>query len=222
MAETFTSSDIARHKITCGTAHSLQGDQRDVVVLSTVIDADFNPMSLRFLEDPNVFNVAITRAAERLVCVTSVKPDQLPSGEQRYFKKFLLHAEATPDFEALLDTFDSRFEEDIAGRLRDRGYRVISHYPSCGYKIDLVVSSGMSQWPSSATATRVIFVPMAVTRPTTSNAMSSCEGPAGQSIASPCQHGVPTPTATLRPSPIFSTTSHHDRSGLHQHSPRPT
>jgi hypothetical protein len=142
VSERFSPNEIARHQITCGTAHSLQGDERDVVVFSTVIDGNFNPTSLRFLEDPNVFNVAITRAASRLVCVTSVKPDQLPSGEARYLKKFLLHAENVSDPGTLPDTFDSRFEADVALALRDRGYRVISHYPSCGYSIDLVLSDG--------------------------------------------------------------------------------
>lgn len=142
VSERFSPTEIARHQITCGTAHSLQGDERDVVVFSTVIDGNFNPTSLRFLEDPNVFNVAITRATSRLVCVTSVKPDQLPSGSARYLKKFLLHAEDVADPEAQPDSFDSKFEADVATALRDRGYRVISHYPSCGYSIDLVASDG--------------------------------------------------------------------------------
>lgn len=142
VAERFEPAEIVRHQITCGTAHSLQGDERDIVILSTVIDGDFNPNSLRFLEDPNVFNVAITRAAERVIAVTSVKPDQLPAGEQRYLRKFLLHAERPADPDSLPDTFRSRFEADVAERLRERGYRVISNYPSCGYEIDLVVSNG--------------------------------------------------------------------------------
>ena len=141
VAETFTPEQVTRHKIVCGTAHSLQGDERDIVVLSTVIDRDYNPNSLRFLEDPNLFNVAITRAAERLDLVTSVRLSDLPAGDRHYLSKFLRHAETVVDPERNADLFRSDFERDVCAALRDRGLRVLTNYPSCGYEIDLVVSN---------------------------------------------------------------------------------
>ena len=78
-----------RHSIVIGTAHSLQGDEKDVVVLSTSIDPNSHTASLRFLESPNLFNVAITRARSKLVIVTSVLPEQLPQG---LLREYLVHA----------------------------------------------------------------------------------------------------------------------------------
>jgi hypothetical protein len=142
VAERFTATEIDRHQIVTGTAHSLQGDERDVVVLSTVIDSSFHGGSLRFLEDPNLLNVAITRARERLVAVTSVTANQLPAGDTHYLRGFLEHAAAPFDPGEQPDQFDSDFERQVAEALRARGLRVISQYPSCGYSIDLVVTDG--------------------------------------------------------------------------------
>jgi very-short-patch-repair endonuclease len=140
----FTPEQITRHEIVCGTAHSLQGDERDIVVLSTVIDANYNPNSLRFLEDPNLFNVAITRAAEQLIVVTSVTITDLPSGAEHYLSKFLRHAETVTDPETRTDVFRSEFEREVCDALRARGHRVTTNYPSCGYEIDLVATDGTS------------------------------------------------------------------------------
>jgi hypothetical protein len=98
--------------------------------------------SLRFLEDPNLLNVAITRARERLVAVTSVTANQLPAGDTHYLRGFLEHAAAPFDPGEQPDRFDSDFERQVAEALRARGLRVISQYPSCGYSIDLVVTDG--------------------------------------------------------------------------------
>lgn len=137
--QTFTQGEIERHDIVGGTAHSLQGDERDVVILSTVIDPDFHHASLRFLEDPNLFNVAITRAKRRLIVLTSVRPSDIPAG---LLQSFLLHAETRGVADDVPDQFDSNFEREVAEALRVAGYRVISQYPSAGYSIDLVATNG--------------------------------------------------------------------------------
>jgi superfamily I DNA/RNA helicase/very-short-patch-repair endonuclease len=145
VAAAFTSEQIARHHIVTGTAHTLQGDQRDVVVISTVIDPDFHHATLRFIENPNLFNVAVTRARKRLVMVTSVTPAHLPAGEGHLLAKFFQHAANPLDPEARPDAFRSNFERQVADALRARGVKVIAAYPSCGYEIDLVaVADGRS------------------------------------------------------------------------------
>lgn len=145
VAVAFTPEQIARHRIVTGTAHTLQGDQRDVVVFSTVIDPDYHHATLRFIENPNLFNVAVTRARKRLVLVTSVTPAQIPAGETNLLSKFFQHAANPLDPEARPDAFRSDFERQVAEALRARGAKVIAAYPSCGYEIDLVaVADGRS------------------------------------------------------------------------------
>jgi very-short-patch-repair endonuclease len=145
VAAAFTSEQISRHRIVTGTAHTLQGDQRDVVVFSTVIDPDHHHATLSFIENPNLFNVAVTRARKRLVMVTSVTAAQLPAGEKNLLAKFFHHAANPLDPEAHADAFRSDFERQVAETLRARGVKVIAAYPSCGYEIDLVaVADGRS------------------------------------------------------------------------------
>lgn len=50
------------HKLLVGTAHSFQGEERDIMLLSWVIDDQSHSGCLRFLEKPDVFNVTVTRA----------------------------------------------------------------------------------------------------------------------------------------------------------------
>ncbi len=75
-----TGAEVRDHELVVGTAHGLQGDEKDVVVLATSVDPAAQAASLRFLQNPNVWNVAITRARHRLHVVTSVGPDTLPPG----------------------------------------------------------------------------------------------------------------------------------------------
>lgn len=53
---------LDRHRLLVGTAHSFQGEERDVIFLSLVLDDESPAMSFRFLEKEDVFNVSITRA----------------------------------------------------------------------------------------------------------------------------------------------------------------
>lgn len=50
------------HDILVGTAHSFQGEERDIMFLSFALDDESPPASFRFLDKEDIFNVAITRA----------------------------------------------------------------------------------------------------------------------------------------------------------------
>ena len=51
------------------TAHRFQGDERDIIYFSPVIDRSMSARDVRFAADPNLVNVALTRARRRLVIV---------------------------------------------------------------------------------------------------------------------------------------------------------
>lgn len=53
---------IKKHKIEIGTAHTFQGDERDIILMSWAFANNSYPQSITFLQKPNLFNVAITRA----------------------------------------------------------------------------------------------------------------------------------------------------------------
>jgi len=62
--------------ITVGTAHTYQGDERKIMILSLVVGADMPASTIRWLHNPlssskNLLNVALTRARSRLYIVGS-------------------------------------------------------------------------------------------------------------------------------------------------------
>lgn len=62
----FTMEEIEKHKIVVGTAHSFQGEERDVMLVSWTV-ADNSPFqSFTFINNPNLFNVSITRANKQI------------------------------------------------------------------------------------------------------------------------------------------------------------
>ena len=135
IVRTLSGKVIERHGVVVGMAHSLQGDEKDIVLLSTSIDRDSHPASLRFLENPNVFNVAITRARRSLVVVTSVPHDELPPG---LLSDYLLHAAQTLEPHRPGEQFDNDFEESLAKELAKQNVSLWPNFESAGVRIDLV------------------------------------------------------------------------------------
>jgi hypothetical protein len=130
-------ADIDKHAIVVGTAHSLQGDEKDIVVFTTSIDAQCHTASLRFLENPNLFNVAVTRARKTLVVVTSVTINDLPAGLLRDFFQYTQRALQPRPTNV---QFDNEFVKRMVTELRKQHLDVWPHYRSAGVSIDAVVS----------------------------------------------------------------------------------
>ena len=140
--EAFTSDVILRHGMTVGTAHSLQGDEKDVVIMTTSIDKDSHRGSLQFLETPNLFNVAITRARKLLVLVTSVKAAELPKG---LLKDFLVYA-----LNPAQDVFEDAkrrtpFERGLAEQLKKSGLQIWADFDATGTRVPLIAGSNDSR-----------------------------------------------------------------------------
>lgn len=68
----FAVERIERLGLRVGTVHAIQGGEAETVVASFAVTADDPPARLRFLADPHLFNVLVTRARRRLVVVTSL------------------------------------------------------------------------------------------------------------------------------------------------------
>ena len=122
-----------------GTAHALQGDEKDIVIFTTSIDPDSHPASLRFLENPNLFNVAITRARKQQYVVTSVHAHQLPAGLLRDY----LHYSSDlwqPDFG--VSEGQSEFEKQVIQQLQQQQMATWPGFEAAGVRIHIVVSDG--------------------------------------------------------------------------------
>lgn len=70
---------INEHRILVGTPYSFQGNERDIMILSWTIDDSSHHSALRYLNNPQVFNVAITRAKRKMINLISFSQHLLPA-----------------------------------------------------------------------------------------------------------------------------------------------
>ncbi len=132
---------MQRHAILCSNSAGFQGNERDIVFLSMVADRS-RRNTLTMLRYEQRFNVAASRARDRLVLVRSVERQDLASADLK--ARLIAHFEnpmpaRTEPVEDLAALCDSDFERDILGRLVALGYRVVPQVGSEGFRIDLVV-----------------------------------------------------------------------------------
>ena len=145
LLEDLTPEEMARHRLVVGTAHSLQGDEKDIVLLSASVDPNAHFASLRFLQSPNLLNVALTRARQRLEVVSSVDPGQLPTGLWRRFLEELSRDAPTAQPEAVLGSTDSDLHHALRDRSLEQGWTCTPHFEAAGELVDLAVEIGPSQ-----------------------------------------------------------------------------
>jgi very-short-patch-repair endonuclease len=132
---------MQRHAILCGDSATFQGTERDVIFLSMVADPA-NRTALTTLRYEQRFNVAVSRARDRVVLVRSVRRKDLNPSDLK--ARLIAHFEepmqlATDVTSQGLDACESRFERDVMQRLVDRGYHVQPQVGPFGFRMDLVV-----------------------------------------------------------------------------------
>ncbi len=132
---------------------NVQGDERDVIFFSVGYGYDQNgQMAMNFgpLNKPGGerrLNVAVTRAREKVVIVSSIKAADIDSEAKaqgvQTLRNYLQYAEKGPE---ILDTphkktgvYESPLDEDIASEIQKLGYEVVSQVGCSGYKIDIGV-----------------------------------------------------------------------------------
>ncbi|MFY1672235.1 AAA domain-containing protein [Plantactinospora sp. WMMB334] len=86
----FPVTEIERLGLRVGTVHSFQGSEAETVVVSLAVTDPVPAGRLRFITDPNLFNVMVTRARRRMVVLTS-QPE--PNG---LIGDYLRHAGSPP------------------------------------------------------------------------------------------------------------------------------
>ncbi|WCO66365.1 ATP-binding protein [Iamia majanohamensis] len=130
----WSAEDIARARLRVGTVHAFQGDERDLMVLSLGVGADGE--GLRFLEDPNLFNVLVTRARRRQVVVTSCAAPR--AGLLHDYLRWAAGPPPSPADEPGRPT-SAPWAGAVAAALRAGGVPVVEAYPVGREVVDLCV-----------------------------------------------------------------------------------
>ena len=133
----FSLQEIQDMDLRIGTVHGFQGSERDTMIVSLAVDSAA-PSALRFIQDPHLFNVMVTRAKNRMHMITSIKREDLPSG---LLRSYIDHSDGytrSVDSGHTKRVWASTLEEMIAVS----GCRVLSDYVTGDHVIDLVVGEG--------------------------------------------------------------------------------
>lgn len=134
-------AELHRRKFLCGDARTFQGSERHIMFLSLVVDsANCKAVSGNMFDQR--FNVAASRAQDRMYLVRSVQPSDLSekdlrSGLLAHFDNPLVVDKA--EAEVLIDRCESGFEKQVYSELVSRGYRVTPQVKTGAYRIDMVV-----------------------------------------------------------------------------------
>jgi hypothetical protein len=135
LVDAFPPAEIRRLGLRVGTVHTFQGNERDVVVMSLALAETDGARSRRFVEDPNLFNVLVTRARQHAIVVTSLDQPQGLIGD------YLRHADHPPG-PAGEGTAASPWVAALAEELARNGLHARPGYPVGGWLVDLCVGDG--------------------------------------------------------------------------------
>lgn len=137
----FALETIERHRLRVGTVHSFQGSERSHVVISLGLGPSDGP-ALRFVEDPALFNVMVTRARTKVVVVTALNPEQTMRTGSGLVAQYFRHEQEAPlarQPRVHASGWTDRLASELA-KLSDE--RVITDYEVAGDAIDIVLGEG--------------------------------------------------------------------------------
>lgn len=143
----FGAGVLTQVQFACGDASAFQGAERDIIFLSMVADPE-NCHALSRSDHEQRFNVAASRARERMYLVHSVSRDHISPKDLRL--NLLNHfydvqEDQKVSLEEKLELCESEFEKSVFNVLHEMGYTVTPQVKVGSYRIDLVVESDGDQ-----------------------------------------------------------------------------
>ena len=120
--------------VLCATAHRFQGDERDLMYFSPVVSNGMPELSARFAADPNLVNVALTRAARQLVIVGDQEACLGLPGSLKDLADYVIRLES--------QGFDSPIELQLSDALLTLGIRATPGEILGRHRLDLAIEQG--------------------------------------------------------------------------------
>ncbi len=133
---------IQNHRIMCGDAATYQGQERDIIFLSMVACPNTSVSQTSRVYKQR-FNVAMSRARDRLYLIRSVSASDLKPGDLKlevieHFRDPMAGGNVVRTGE-VLDLCESDFERSFGRELLNLGYRLRPQVPVGDYRIDFVI-----------------------------------------------------------------------------------
>lgn len=134
---------IKKHQIEIGTAHTFQGDERDIMMISWAVADNSYTQSLMFMQKANLFNVAITRGRNKVINFVSRNPRELPDGHFRnyvsYMQNYQDKKQAVLSGEIDENIYKNPLEREVADKIRELDHRVVAGAEIAGLSADLLI-----------------------------------------------------------------------------------
>jgi very-short-patch-repair endonuclease len=132
---------LKEFNVVVGTAHRYQGDEKDIMFFSTVINPKTSDRTIKWINHTeNLVNVAVSRARRGIVIVGSASQCVRLDGILKDLARYIEIEKVTriTDYKNLLKS-QSPAERALYHALVIRGVKPILQYPSVGYLIDIAL-----------------------------------------------------------------------------------
>ena len=127
---------LRNHRLRVDTAHGFQGDERDGMVVTLVVDENSPHGARRFLEREDVFNVMITRARHKQWVVCSLDGAGAPGS---LLGEYLMYCARSNAVERREVSFTDGFVSEVEAVLKEQGCETWTFEVVAGVEVDLIV-----------------------------------------------------------------------------------
>lgn len=138
----FRLETLARHNLLVATPYGFQGEERDVILLATGVHAQLSRTARQYMERPDVFNVATTRARDRQIIF--IGQGSAPQAQDGLLGAYLAFAPERPVPAQPFARGAGSTRDELIVALQEKGYRCWPDFTLGGSIIDLLVVAGQS------------------------------------------------------------------------------
>lgn len=131
---------LTRHNLLVATPYGFQGEERDLILLATGMHPQLSRPARQYMERPDVFNVATSRA--RHAQTLFIGEGSHPAPDDGLLGAYLAHRPSTATQPTMPDArAHDTPRQALAARLEQAGYRCWADFPLGGQAIDLLATS---------------------------------------------------------------------------------
>ncbi len=138
ISKSITAQNIRRHQLLIGTPHQFQGEERDLMFISFVVDKDTHPSTYLYLNRLDIFNVSITRARLAQHLFFSISPQELPANY--LLTQYLQATKKMMAIDHLEENEEDEFMKDVITVLKGWNIqKIFPNYSIAGIEVEIVV-----------------------------------------------------------------------------------